>query len=669
MRFSVIPEVLGGKGFRLLIIILYSVIGLLIYSDVILNGIFLFDDFEYIVGNTIIQDPSYFDLNDTRQIGYMSFALNYAIDGESPFGYHLSNVIIHIINAVLVFFLVEIILGVVSTKEDSSEKMHTVAFFTSLIFLVHPAQTQAVSYITQRFTSLCTLFYLLSVLLYLIARVRFERHPASFRTYIPYILSILSAILAMKTKEIAFTIPFIIAVFEFLLFKDSVDLKRRFAYMIPYIALLVIIPLSLLGPEWGLVGGGRGIAEVVRKDKLYDLYKRSAFEYLFTQFRVIVTYIWILFLPMNLRVVYDFKASHSILELKVMLSLCLLFVIAGYALYLWRRASKADPQDASDYRIVSFGIIWFFITLSIESSAIPIKDIIFEHRIYLPSAGFFLACSMLFTRFMKKIRAGGSDLVPYLSERMKEKTLSFLTGFTLIIAVPLSISTYMRNEVWTDELKFWDDVVQKSPNKAIGYNNRGNAYGKLGMYELALNDLNKTVRYFPKNSDERLKWENADFTPTNMAKTYMNRGQIYYALGDMERSTADFRRARQVMIMPPNVDALIKEGDFYSKHGNNELAIEQYGKVIAWDPENIDALNNQGNAYCRSRRYKEAIANFDKVISLRPDFVLAYYNRGIAYIGMGDKTNAMKDFIGACMMGFRPSCESVDMLRHGDIYK
>lgn len=640
----------SDKKLKIAVVVLFVFLGFLVYSNMLLNEIFLFDDFEYVIGNPIIQDFSYFNLSDPRQVGYMSFALNYAIDGENPSGYHLFNVIIHVSNAAVVFFLIIVLFDIVSPEDSESKKWHAAAAFLSgLIFLVHPIETQAVSYITQRFTSLCTLFYLLSVLLYLMARVRLEKAQSHNTAYALYALSILNAVLAMKTKEIAFTIPFTIAVLEFLLFKSSVFSKRRFIFLIPYMATLVIIPLSLIGPEWGLIKPGEGIAEVVRKDKLYDLYERSPLVYLFTQFRVIVTYIGLLILPVNQKAVYDFKVSHSFFELKVLLSLGLLLLIMGYAVYLWRKAAGADADDASDYKLVSIGIIWFFITLSIESSIIPIKDVIFEHRVYLPSAGFFASCSVLLLRLVRKIRVGVSDFVK-------------IGILALIIGIPLATGAYIRNEVWTDELKFWDDVVKKSPNKAIGYNNRGNAYGKLRQYELALRDIDRTIASFPKNPGAKLAWEDSDFTPTNMAKTFMNRGQIYIALGDIVRAKADFNRAKQVMIMPLDSDNTLKQGDMYAKHGSYERAIEEYNKILAWDPQNINALNNRGNAYSRSNHYKEAIDDFDNVISLDPSFVLAYHNRGIAYAWSGDMTKATEDFKRACEMGFKPACDSIDIV-------
>ncbi|MBA4373812.1 MAG: hypothetical protein C0402_13250 [Thermodesulfovibrio sp.] len=514
-------------------LLLFAALGFLIYSNVLVDGIFVFDDFEYIVDNPMLKSLSVFShINDPRHIGYLSFALNYAMGGEDPYGFHFINIVIHILNAVQVFAIVSILLHILRFEEARPELRQGAAFFAGLLFLVHPVETQAVAYITQRFTSLTAFFYLFSVMSYLYARRRIEEDRGAFLSYLLYAAGILSCILAMKTKEIAFTIPFIIAILEYMLFRDSALSHRRFTYLIPYMATLVIIPFSLLGPEYGLIGYGSGVDEITRRDKIFDLYQRSTYEYLINQFRVIVIYLRLLVLPVNQLAVYDLTASRSLFDMRVLGSLLLLLVLAGAAVYCWLKSLKADADNVPVYRMVSIGIIWFFVTLSIESSFIPIKDIIFEHRVYLPSVGFFAVFSVLCIRGAAHFFQGRSLYIK-------------AAAVMLAIVIPLSIATYQRNFVWTDEVIFWDDIVQKT-GKAIGYNNRGNAYAKKGMFELALKDLDKTITFFPR-ADDAMAWENTDFTPNNISKTYSARANIYAAMGDTERAKADFEMSRRVM--------------------------------------------------------------------------------------------------------------------------
>lgn len=638
-------------------VVFFTAAGLALYSDVIVNGVFLFDDFEYVVDNAMIRDLSSLNLTDTRQIGYMSFGLNYALGGLNPLGYHLANVLIHICNAILAFLLIRLVLNILSGSIDVGPRRlsEPTAFIAAVLFLIHPVETQAVSYVTQRFTSLASLFYLLSVFLYLSARTRLEREDEHQGAYILYGLSLLTVMLAMKTKEIAFTIPFTIAIFEVLLFRASVYGRRRFYYLVPFAALLAFIPLSILGPEWNLIGRGEGIAETTRQEKLYDLFERPLLEYLFTQFRVIVTYIRLLLLPLNQKVVYDYKVSQTFFEMRALLALCILFLLAGYAWHSWRKSRAAAPEDMPGHRLVSLGIIWFFVTLSVESSVMPIKDIIFEHRVYLPSVGFFAACSVLLLKLGKKI----ADTANIGFSRA-------VAGLLAVLVIPLSAATYIRNEIWTDEVRFWDDVVRKEPDKAIGYHNRGNAYAKIGRYDLALPDMDRTISYFPRNPAAEQTYETADFTVSNMSKTYLNRGKVRQFLGLADLAKADYEKANLLASFPSlDVDKALRLAEEYAKQGADQQAGEQLENVLQWDPGNVDALNNRGSLHSRKGNFDAAIADFNRALSLRPDFAPAYYNRGIVYARSGDRKRAGEDFEAACARGFQPACEGLEKLQQG----
>jgi len=636
------------------ILALFVVVGFGLYADVIINGIFIFDDSEYVTDNTLIRGLSYADLSDPRQMGYLSFALNYLLGGYEPQGYHVLNVAIHVVNASLVYYLLHLLMGVLAGTRPLREDLRTAtAFLAALIFLVHPMMTMAVSYISQRFTSLATLFYLLAVTAYLMARVRFEADRHSRSGSVLYGCAMLSTLLAVRTKEITFTIPVVLAALELLALQGSVFSRRRFVFVVPFAVLAMLIPLAIFGPELGLIPGGEGIAEVTRQEKVYDMVKRAPFDYFFTQFRVVVTYMRLLLLPVGQRVIYDFRLSHSLFDWRVLLSLALILVVMAVAWRLWRRSSAMEPDDAAGARLASFGVLWFFVTLSVESSVIPIKDLIFEHRTYLPSVGFFAAASALI--IMAARRIPGNRSFPAL-----------IGMVAFLVAVPLSAATIMRNAVWTDELKFWDDVVRKNPDKAIGYHNRGNAYGKLGMLDLALQDINRTIGFFPKNPAAARSYEMADFTPSNMAKTYMNRASVYLNLGLREYADADLKTAKDLVSRPPiDTESTMKAADEHAKRGEYQLAIEGYSKVLQWDAENLDALNNRSNAFSLTGNFQQATADLTKVITLYPDYAQAYHNRGVAYAWWKKKEEAVADFRKACEMGYRPACQSIEIAQKG----
>src|SRR3989338_5829211 len=336
----------------LITFLLTTVSAFLIYSNTF-SSPFHFDDTPNIVENYKLRDLSIFwPPSDTRYIGSLSFALNYYFSGLNVFGYHLVNIIIHIINSILVWWLV-----ILTFRTPVMERINTnpqlryfIAITASLLFVSHPIQTQAVTYIVQRFASLATLFYLLSLTLYIKAKLQTIQVEAkdenkffSTSTLTFYLLSLISAILAMKTKEIAFTLPFVVLLYEFMFFtphpsrafgtegggiaigmKQSLFVKR-ILYLIPLLLTLFIIPLSLIGTDKPV---GDMIGELREASQETEEISRSV--YLLTQFKVIVTYIRLLFLPINQNLDYDYPLSHSLFEPQTFASFLFLSAIFAF---------------------------------------------------------------------------------------------------------------------------------------------------------------------------------------------------------------------------------------------------------------------------------------------------------------------------------------------------
>ena len=280
----------------------------IVYSNT-LEAPFVFDDKFVIVENPIVKDlgymvnpseakvhnKSHFEYESFRRryIGYLTFAINYWFHKLDVTGYHLVNIAIHIINSLIVYWLV--ILTFKTPFLNSSVlggRINEIAFFASLFFACHPLQTQAVTYIWQRVTSLSTTFYCLALVFYILWRLT-SKKPSSFATQMPilfYFGSVISAVLAMKTKEIAFTLPVVIFLYELMFFEEKI--KKRILYITPLLLTMLIIPISLLETE-KLKGDLMGnIGEVTRVET-----NISRMDYLLTQFTVIATYIRLIFFP------------------------------------------------------------------------------------------------------------------------------------------------------------------------------------------------------------------------------------------------------------------------------------------------------------------------------------------------------------------------------------
>lgn len=586
---------------------------------------FHFDDEHSIVKNYLIHDVSNFidpsELINTvkmsRYVGLLTFALNYNIHRLNVTGYHFFNVAIHIINGLLVYAFVLLTFRTPWLRErfGNSRLFSYLPLGAALLFVSHPLQSEAVTYIVQRFALLATLFYLLCLVLYIRSRLS-EKNVVR---YTLYVLSVLSAVCAMKSKEISFTLPVVITLYELFFFQGSI--KRRVLWLIPLYATMLLIPLSLLGIDKPLAEVIGDVSEVTKVQTTL-----SRWEYLMTQFRVIMTYLRLVFVPINQNLDYDYPVYRSFFDPNVVLSFLVLAGLFGAAMYLLYRSNRSVSMDqqssAGRYRIISFGILWFFITLSVESSLIPITDVIFEHRMYLPSVGLFMAL--------------GAGLV-IISERLKERWRRAEFGVTaafMVIVLLLTTTTFVRNLAWRDGITLWQDVVSKSPQKARGHSNLGMYY-----YDKALESYEK--REYLDKAIKHLMIATKIYPRYNEA--YVNLGNAYEALGLVDKAIEQYKIALQIKSDDPEI--FYNLGNAYYSKGLVEMAIEQYKIAISINPNYSDAYVNLGVAYKSRGFIDESMKQYQTAIKLNPYNYKAYYNLGNAFREKGLVDEAIQQYL------------------------
>ncbi|MBI4690681.1 MAG: tetratricopeptide repeat protein, partial [Nitrospirae bacterium] len=294
--------------------------------------------------------------------------------------------------------------------------------------------------------------------------------------------------------------------------------------------------------------------------------------YLFTQFRVIVTYIRLLSLPLNQNLDYDYPVYNSFFEPQVLLSFLVLlsiFVLVAYLFYRSRCTIHASRFTIHDTRIthhvsrlIAFGIVWFFLTLSVESSIIPIRDVIFEHRLYLPSIGFIIAFSIILFYYTSRIAHHVLRVTRY--------------GFPLLlttVVIVLSVAAYQRNTVWKNNITLWEDVVKKTPYKARPYNELGLAYMDKG------NPL-EAISYFEK----------ALAIKSDLALVHSNIGNAFDELNYTDLAIIEYKKA--IEINPDFETAHYNLGRAYYKKKMFEEASEEFKIAISLNPFNHDAKQN-----------------------------------------------------------------------------
>jgi tetratricopeptide (TPR) repeat protein len=532
------------------------------YSNA-LHGAFAFDDLHWIVryetlrdlGNYVASLRGYRELPN-RWVGNFSFALNYRLGGLDPAGYHAVNVAIHAANAALVYALVVLTFGGPRLRGSSLAPVaRSVAFVAAALFAAHPLQTQAVTYVVQRLTSLATFFYLATVVLY----ATWRTHAATARHLraLPYVLALACALLAMKTKEIAFTLPFALLAFELSFFEGA--LRRRLLALAPFLATAFVIPVTLLTMRGSL---GEALADAAQVTRVQTTMGRL--DYLCSQVVVVGSYLRLLVVPLGQNLDPDVPVYRSFVEARVVGSGLLLLSIGAAAAELYRRTSprRERPLDGAA-RLAAFGIGWFFLALSVESGVIPIVDLMYEHRVYLPSVGFFLAAAV-----------GGAATVRCLTSADQARAIA-LAG--LLPAMLLASLTLSRNEVWQSELSLWSDTAAKSPNKSRPQLNLGTAFVNAGRHVDAVPFLRRAVELDPASA-----WAHAQL------------GAVLLTLGhphDAERSLREALR-----LDPKDPEALFNLGAALSSTGDREAANDQFRRFLEVAPP----------GYADARRVAEA---------------------------------------------------------------
>lgn len=443
MRSTGSMELTGPQyRFHILAILIITAVVAVIYSNT-LDAAFHLDDFTQITGNQSLRslDNLFSILRAPRRgVANVTFALNYAIGGENVAGYHIVNISIHILNAMLVYFLLFFVLSAIRPMRGRARR---IAFFCALLFAVHPLQTQAVTYITQRQESLSAFFSLFSLLFFVLAL----RSGSRFKANVLQVLVPICYVLAFYSKEIAITLPALVFLFD-LYFAPAFGQggqggwRRRWPLHIVMGVLLIFFVVTSVSALGGFSGSSVKEGPIVKEGSIvkpkatesssalvqvkakrpkrpttagFGVEGLSSRAYFLTELNVITYYMALLAVPVYQNVDYDFPASKSLFTspevrggTKLLypvpapyVSLLIIIAILIAAFYLLRRSTisggargeasaEGKVNGRARSRIASFFILWFFIVLLPTSSFIPIIDVIFEHRLYLASLGFFV---------------------------------------------------------------------------------------------------------------------------------------------------------------------------------------------------------------------------------------------------------------------------------------
>ncbi|MDY6905808.1 MAG: tetratricopeptide repeat protein [Thermodesulfobacteriota bacterium] len=566
------------------------IIGILVYANTF-HSPFLFDDKPNISENPHIRmtDLSFSEIMDaTRSVsGYrplpnISFAFNYYFHQYDTFGYHTINLAIHLATAFLLFLVAR------QTLQQLNQESALLPLLAAILWLVNPVHTQSVTYIVQRMTSMAAMFYLLSLFLYIKARTnRMKQSRMSTGIIILLVMSVVSGLCALASKQIAATLPVFIFLYEWYFFRDLniTWLKRQIKWIFILSMAIVVIALIYLGKS--------------PLEKILSMYDKQDFsmgQRLLSEPRVIMHYLSLLFFPHPTRLIIDYDLIASTALLRPATTALSIAALSGLVFTAFATAKR--------YRLLSFAILWFLGNLAIESSFIGLA-LVFEHRTYLPSTFLFIA------------------IVPIITYRIPLRAIT-IALFCCLIAVG-GYWTWQRNYDWRDAVSFWLDCTEKRPDTARAFNNLGIAYRSTNEFKKALPAFQTAIEKDP-----------------TFERAYNNLGIILRDAGEAQSAIPYFTKALE--INPAYADAHYNLGLAFYDKGMIEKAATAFQTAIRLNPLYSRAHNNMGIIRQYQGKTEEAMAYFRKALDTNPYFDKAYNNLGISFYRKGEIDKSIQCF-------------------------
>jgi len=500
-----------------------------------------------------------------RPIAGLTLALNFFVSGADPFSYHLVNLLIHWLCSVFLFLFVYQTLHLPSFHGKYAASAYSIALLSAVLWAINPIQTQAVTYVVQRMTSLAGLFYIMSMFFYAKGRTAREGKMRLLNGA----LCFTAFALAFGSKENAALLPVSMLLYEGIVVQTDIDswVKRNKLYILT--ALSLILTLSVLYAYYR-----RGSFLSFLND--YEERPFTLAQRLLTQPRVILFYLSLIFypLPSRLSIAHSFDVSTSLFN-----PVSTLFSISSVA-----GAAILAVLFSKKYRLLSFCFLFFLVNHLLESSVFPL-ELVFEHRNYIPSMVVFLPVAigicLLFERYAS-------------APGMK----SVLAAFIALLLVGLGHATYLRNFAWKSEQTLWADASIKAPDQFRPHHNLGVAYQDQGRLREAVSEFEKALQ------------SEGIHRKTEKVVTYYQLGRAYHQLGDLQKSKAFYEKTLQ---MDANLShALAGLAVLYAAEGNADTSWVYLERAWKANSENPYVNFNMGLHYMNQGEMDRAEPHFRK---------------------------------------------------------
>ena len=569
-------------------VIVLIIVGGFIYSFNQNNPLF-WDDDDWIISNNFVHAINWdnvkfwfthdvlagvgLESNYYRPFLLLTFALNWVVSGAKPFIYHLTSNTIHIFNSILVFWLIRRVF-----------KRNLLAFLVSLFFLVHPLQTEAVTYISGRGDVLAAMFILLGLLFFYkserLTTLNVQRTFNVKTSTIYYLLSTIFLALGLFSRETAITFPVLaLAFYISVLSKENLlqSIKTGLIKTWPYFFVVIVYGVLRLT--------ALNFLDTLNFYTAPNVYSENFYIRIFTFLPILWEYLKLLVVPVGLHMERGATVYTSLFQWPVWAIFLGFIGLLVWLRHLYKREKYAANQNPksqilnSDFRIWLFGSLWFFIALGPVSGITPINALMYEHWLYLPMIGFWLILSFCLVKLFDFLRS--------------KKLTTYYSLLTTVLVIYFSFFVYQsiqRNILWGNPEEFYKDILVYEPNNSKINNNLGALYYDNG-------DLDNAEIYYLKSAE----------AGDAFAQPYFNLGSIAQSRGDIAGAIEKFEKAIEIN---PN---------FYYPYQNLTVIYAQRGDFV------------------------QAAANVEKLKRLIPNNPRVYYNSALVYLALKDKKKALAD--------------------------
>lgn len=570
---------------------LLLVLCLAVFLNTLTNG-FVWDDIPLIAENRYIRNlnniplfftPAYWETlhpfatleSQYRPLRTVTFAVDYFFWGLSPAGYHLTNLLLHMANVVLIFLLVAALVHKAGCRNTGGRLMG-LPFLTAALFAVHPIHTETVTYIKNRSELLAAVFFLLAFLLF----IRRETAGRRIKRLLLLSASLLCSGLAILSKETALTLPLALGLY-LLCFRDN-GRGRGVGLLTLYVGvMLAYAGFRLMLGQTDLSPAG---------------FQLTVVQHVLAVIKTLGTYFGLMAWPVNLSADRPFLVPESIREPAVIFSLASLVLAGLIGVVSWRRS-----------RIVFFAVAFIFLTL------LPAGNIVFlasrplaEQRLYLPSLGFcLLAAALIRVLYQGKGKEVGAQ---------KRATAAWvLFG---LMAVGYGVVTVDRNRDWQDPVTLYARTLADNPDNARMHDELATALAEQGRHREALAHYRTALRLQP-----------------GFVRVYNNLGAELAEAGRLEEAVRHYETALE--IEPNYAAAHYNLAAVLLRTGKTDDAIRHFETAARLKPD-AEKLNNLGSAYAAAGRLEEAAACYLAVLRIAPEVALAFDNLGAVLVETGE---------------------------------